>query len=260
MALINVREVYPNVFLGLWQTTETVDEFFGTYGFLEPYRQHVEISFKNDGRKKEFLAIHALLHEMLAICGKPHGARRSKGLQEQSNGLQDQSNGLQDQSKASQDQSKASQGLPVADVPMIGHAASGQPLLRGYHVGVTHTKGYAALMLSKSCDVACDIEHFSDRVERIKSKFLRKDEKADDLDSLLVHWCGKETVYKLFPEDNLQFSQMRVGPFSTMSDWACEVENMKRGEKVRVDFELTMQFVLTYAFRKRTLPRAAGGR
>lgn len=246
MALINVREVYPNVFLGLWQTTETVDEFFGTYGFLEPYRQHVEISFKNDGRKKEFLAIHALLHEMLAICGKPHGARQSKGLQDQSN--------------ASQDQSKASQGLPVADVPMIGHAASGQPLLRGYHVGVTHTKGYAALMLSKSCDVACDIEHFSDRVERIKSKFLRKDEKADDLDSLLVHWCGKETVYKLFPEDNLQFSQMRVGPFSTMSDWACEVENMKRGEKVRVDFELTMQFVLTYAFRKRTLPRAAGGR
>ena len=246
MALINVREVYPNVFLGLWQTTETVDEFFGTYGFLEPYRQHVEISFKNDGRKKEFLAIHALLHEMLAICGKPHGARRSKGLQEQSKGLQDQS--------------KASQGLPVADVPMICHAASGQPLLRGYHVGVTHTKGYAALMLSKSCDVACDIEHFSDRVERIKSKFLRKDEKADDLDSLLVHWCGKETVYKLFPEDNLQFSQMRVGPFSTMSDWACEVENMKRGEKVRVDFELTMQFVLTYAFRKRTLPRAAGGR
>ena len=246
MALINVREVYPNVFLGLWQTTETVDEFFGTYGFLEPYRQHVETSFKNDGRKKEFLAIHALLHEMLAICGKPHGARQSKGLQEQSKGLQDQS--------------KASQGLPVADVPMICHAASGQPLLRGYHVGVTHTKGYAALMLSKSCDVACDIEHFSDRVERIKSKFLRKDEKADDLDSLLVHWCGKETVYKLFPEDNLQFSQMRVGPFSTMSDWACEVENMKRGEKVRVDFELTMQFVLTYAFRKRTLPRAAGGR
>lgn len=246
MALINVREVYPNVFLGLWQTTETVDGFFGTYGFLEPYRQHVETSLKNDGRKKEFLAIHALLHEMLAICGKPHGARRSKGLQ--------------DQSKASQDQSKASQGLPVADVPMIGHAASGQPLLRGYHVGVTHTKGYAALMLSKSCDVACDIEHFSDRVERIKSKFLRKDEKADDLDSLLVHWCGKETVYKLFPEDNLQFSQMRVGPFSTMSDWACEVENMKRGEKVRVDFELTMQFVLTYAFRKRTLPRAEGGR
>lgn len=253
MALINVREVYPNVFLGLWQTTETVDGFFGTYGFLEPYRQHVETSFKNDGRKKEFLAIHALLHEMLAICGKPHGARRSKGLQ-------DQSKASQDQSKTSQDQSKTSQGLPVADVPMIGHAASGQPLLRGYHVGVTHTKGYAALMLSKSCDVACDIEHFSDRVERIKSKFLRKDEKADDLDSLLVHWCGKETVYKLFPEDNLLFSQMRVGPFSTMSDWACEVENMKRGEKVRVDFELTMQFVLTYAFRKRTLPRAAGGR
>lgn len=253
MALINVREVYPNVFLGLWQTTETVDEFFVTYGFLEPYRQHVETSFKNDGRKKEFLAIHALLHEMFAICGKPHGAGRSKVLKEQNKAVEGQG-------KAVEGQGKVLEGLHVADAPLIGHAASGQPLLRGYHVGVTHTKGYAALMLSKNCDVACDIEHFSDRVERIKSKFLRKDEKADDLDSLLVHWCGKETVYKLFPEDNLQFSQMRVGPFSTMSDWTCEVENMKRGEKVRVDFELTMQFVLTYAFRKRTLPRVAGGR
>ena len=30
-----------------------------------------------------------------------------------------------------------------------------------------------------------DIEYFSDRVERIASKFLRKDEKAEDLDAKL---------------------------------------------------------------------------
>lgn len=47
-----------------------------------------------------------------------------------------------------------------------------------------------------------DIEYFNDRVERIASKFLRKDEKAEDLDAKLVHWCAKETVFKLFSEEN----------------------------------------------------------
>ena len=32
-----------------------------------------------------------------------------------------------------------------------------------------------------------------------------------------------------------------------MADWICEVENLKLGKKVTVDFELTMEFVLTYA-------------
>lgn len=219
MALINVREVYPGVLLGLWQTAETSDEFFERYDFLLPYRYHVDKSFKSEGRKTEFLAVHALLHEILSIGGSRHGGKTVSG---------------------------------GSGVPLIGHAVSGQPLLRGWHVGVTHTKGFAALIMSRNCDVACDIEYFSDRVERIRSRFMRKDEVADDLDSLLVHWCSKETVYKLFPSDRLQFQQMRVKPFNTMSDWACEVENLKRRLTVRVDFELTMQFVLTYAFRAAT--------
>lgn len=92
-----------------------------------------------------------------------------------------------------------------------------------------------------------DIEYMSDRVERIASKFLRKDERADSLDAKLVHWCAKETVFKLFSEENLLFEEMRVKPFDTMSDWACDVENLKSGKTARVDFELAMDFVLTYS-------------
>lgn len=230
MALVNIREVYPGVMLGLWQTTETAEEFFQRYSFLDAYREHVAATFKSEGRKTEFLAVHALLHDMLAICGKTGGGKEANGKT----------------GKENAEAGKACAGNAVA-APLITHAQSGQPLLRRWHIGVTHTKGYAALIMSKKMAVACDIEYISDRVERIKSKFMRKDEQADGLDSLLVHWCGKETVYKLFPDDNLQFSQMRVRPFSTMSDWACEIDNLKRRLTVRVDFELTMQFVLTYA-------------
>ena len=209
MAVVNIREVYPGVSLGLWQMDETVEQLFEAYPLLQVYRSQVEEKYKNDGRKLEFLAIRALMYEML----KTNGA--SKGL--------------------------------LSHAGDITHNEAGKPLFRGYHISVSHTKGYAALILSKNQEVSVDIEYFSDRVERIASKFLRKDEKAEDLDAKLVHWCAKETVFKLFSEENLLFEDMRVKHFDTMADWACDVENLKSGKTARVDFELAMDFVLTYS-------------
>lgn len=209
MAVVNIREVYPGVSLGLWQMDETVEQLFEAYPLLQAYRSQMEEKYKNDGRKLEFLAIRALMYEMLRVNGA------SKGL--------------------------------LSHAGDFTHNGQGKPLFRGYHVSISHTKGYAALILSKKSEVAVDIEYMSDRVERIASKFLRKDERADSLDSKLVHWCAKETVFKLFSEENLLFEEMRVKPFDTMSDWACDVENLKSGKTARVDFELAMDFVLTYS-------------
>ena len=209
MAVVNIREVYPGVSLGLWQMDESPEQLFDLYPHLLPYRSSLDDKYKNDGRKLEFLAIRALMYEMLRVNGA------SKGLQSHAGDFT--------------------------------HNGQGKPLFRGYHVSISHTKGYAALILSKKSEVAVDIEYMSDRVERIASKFLRKDERADSLDAKLVHWCAKETVFKLFSEENLLFEDMRVKPFDTMADWACDVENLKSGKTARVDFELAMDFVLTYS-------------
>ena len=209
MAVVNIREVYPGVSLGLWQMDESPEQLFDLYPHLLPYRSSLDDKYKNDGRKLEFLAIRALMYEMLRVNGA------SKGL--------------------------------LSHAGDFTHNGQGKPLFRGYHVSISHTKGYAALILSKKSEVAVDIEYFSDRVERIASKFLRKDERADSLDAKLVHWCAKETVFKLFSEENLLFEDMRVKPFDTMADWACDVENLKSGKTARVDFELAMDFVLTYS-------------
>ena len=209
MAVVNIREVYPGVSLGLWQMNESPEQLFDLYPHLLPYRSSLDDKYKNDGRKLEFLAIRALMYEMLRVNGA------SKGL--------------------------------LSHAGDFTHNGQGKPLFRGYHVSISHTKGYAALILSKKSEVAVDIEYMSDRVERIASKFLRKDERADSLDAKLVHWCAKETVFKLFSEENLLFEDMRVKPFDTMAEWACDVENLKSGKTARVDFELAMDFVLTYS-------------
>lgn len=208
MALINIREVYSGVSLGLWQMDETAEELLERYTYVRCYQKELQ-QFKSEARKVEFLAIRVLLHEMLLMAGNTE--------------------------------------TQAGRIGTIRYNCVGKPLLNGYHISVSHTKGFAALILSKAKEVAVDIEYYSNRVQRIATKFLRKDEKADDLDSLLVHWCGKETVYKLFSEDNLKYAEMRVKPFDTMSDWTCEVENLKSHKRVNVDFELTMEFVLTYA-------------
>ena len=209
MAVVNIREVYPGVSLGLWQMDESPEQLFDLYPHLLPYRSSLDDKYKNDGRKLEFLAIRALMYEMLRVNGA------SKGL--------------------------------LSHAGDFTHNGQGKPLFRGYHVSISHTKGYAALILSKKSEVAVDIEYMSDRVERIASKFLRKDERADSLDAKLVHWCVKETVYKLFSEDKLQFEEMRVKPFDTMADWACDVENLKNHHTAHVDFELAIDFVLAYS-------------
>lgn len=209
MALINIREVYPGVHLGLWQMDESVNGLLHSFPWMKRYLPELEKRFKSEVRQKEFLVARALLHEILVVMGI--SLQQMKGIGE------------------------------------IEHDKNGKPLLKGFRISISHTQGFVAVILSKEKVVGVDIEFYSDRVKKIASKFLRKDEKAKDLDSLLVHWCGKETVYKLFSEENLKFSEMRVMPFDTMSDWACEVKNLKSGKSVNVDFELTMEFVLTYA-------------
>ena len=107
MAVVNIREVYPGVSLGLWQMDETVEQLFEAYPLLQAYRSQMEEKYKNDGRKLEFLAIRALMYEMLKTNGAPKGLLSHAGD--------------------------------------ITHNEAGKPLFRGYHISVSHTKGYARL-------------------------------------------------------------------------------------------------------------------
>ena len=67
MAVVNIREVYPGVSLGLWQMDEEVEQLFEQYPHLQAYRSSLEAKYKNDGRKLEFLAIRALMYEAISL-------------------------------------------------------------------------------------------------------------------------------------------------------------------------------------------------
>lgn len=111
----------------------------------------------------------------------------------------------------------------------ISHDANGRPRLsNNLNISISHTRDVCAVIVSKEHDVAVDVEYVSERVNKIASKILRDDERATDARSRLLHWCAKETAYKLFPDDELAFDEMQVVGIRQYSDMsALDVEHQK---------------------------------
>ena len=197
MALVEIRNLSADTRLGIWKIEESVEDFFHAFPYLSNYRKQVETEFRYDGRRQEFLAIRALLHEMLG------------------------------------------------DSVEITHNADGKPMLEGWNLSISHTKGYACLIMSEIHEVAVDIEYRSDRVQKILQRFIRPDEKASTLDMQLLHWCAKEAVYKYFSAEDLKFFEMRI---HNVSSFQCVVDNLRTAVSVDVEYENTENYMLTYIF------------
>lgn len=99
-----------------------------------------------------------------------------------------------------------------------------------------------AIIVSDRHEVGIDIEHVCDRVEKIASRFMRDDEHANNIMSLLIHWCAKETIYKLFSSDHLVAKEIKVE-----SDTFSNVTNLRSGDVVELIVETSPEYVLTYS-------------
>lgn len=88
----------------------------------------------------------------------------------------------------------------------------GKPYLTSipYHISLSHSFDYAAVMISKSKPVGIDIEKIEQKVERIAKKFMRPEELAfinpeDKINQLYACWCAKEAVYKCYGRKEISF-------------------------------------------------------
>ena len=127
----------------------------------------------------------------------------------------------------------------------IMHNAAGKPFIANYHISISHTKGYAAVILSKTHEVAVDIEYISPRVNRIAGRFMRPDEQAPTTEERLLIWCAKETLYKYCSAEDLQFFDMRVAHHDEKPGIR-SIENLRQGRSFSIVHRANEDFVLTY--------------
>ena len=102
----------------------------------------------------------------------------------------------------------------------------GKPYLsdNSFHISISHTKGYAALIINKENEVAIDIEKISQRVQNIRKRFVNDEEEktlpqSNEVIHLLLLWSAKESLFKLLGIENVDFKQhLHIRPFEPVLD------------------------------------------
>lgn len=111
-----------------------------------------------------------------------------------------------------------------------------------YHISLSHSFDYAAVMISKTSPVGIDIEQIKEKVERIAGKFMRPEELAfindhKKIEQLYVCWCAKEAVYKCYGQKEVSFADnITLYPFTFQHHDALRAKLQK--SDVNIDYEV----------------------
>ena len=90
---------------------------------------------------------------------------------------------------------------------------------RSSQISITHSHNYTAILLSKSRRVGIDLEYMSHRINKIRDKFIHESEKITHNPvklryHLYIHWCAKESLYKICDKQGLVFNRnLVIEPF-----------------------------------------------
>jgi phosphopantetheinyl transferase len=112
--------------------------------------------------------------------------------------------------------------FPEFPLELVRIADTRKPFLENeaFHFSISHCGDFAAVIVSEKCRVGVDIEIPTHKVERIKHKFLHREEleilKHKGMDSIVpltLMWSCKEAVFKWWSYGNVDFSdQIRLLP------------------------------------------------
>lgn len=140
----------------------------------------------------------------------------------------------------------------------VAYHPTGRPYLKDcdVHISISHTRGYAAVAYSTKGPIGLDIEHISDRVERIASRFTTQAEASyidvhDEHERLMYHlinWSAKETLYKLYDAPTMaEFkAAFHVAPYQ-LSESGLLTATVSTGDEVKVCYRVSSDFVCTWA-------------
>jgi phosphopantetheinyl transferase len=140
----------------------------------------------------------------------------------------------------------------------VSYRDNGAPYLpdSSFYISISHTKGYAAVLLSHDKPVGIDIEYYSERVHRINSRFLNENEikllgENPTTNELLVCWSAKETVFKLTEQKTADLQKdIQIIDFkpseSKNNGFLTVIENLTPQSSVfQINYLITPDFVVT---------------
>ena len=140
----------------------------------------------------------------------------------------------------------------------IVYNSLGKPFLsdHSFYISISHTKGYAALILNKENEVAIDIERITPRIENIRTRFMNEEEEkalsqTNQLIHLLLYWSAKESLFKRLGLENVDFkTQLHISPFEpVLGEWSsfdARETWTENQERFKIHYFVHKDYVLTY--------------
>ena len=147
----------------------------------------------------------------------------------------------------------------------IEYRENGSPVLKNspYNISISHTTGFAAVILSKKEDPGIDIEYNDGRAWKLREKYLgEKELKA--FDSLNDHrstnsgmqeklaticWCAKETAYKALQRTEVDFiNHLHILPFSLSDNGSFYLKETKTPiqQIFSINYQITEDYTITW--------------
>lgn len=130
-----------------------------------------------------------------------------------------------------------------------------------YHFSISHCNRFAAAIVSSNCRVGVDVEFITEKLEKIKNKFLHQDELQflnlqsvdEQLTLLSVLWSAKEAIYKWYGEGSVDFSEMiRIHPFHMQSEGTINAIFLKKPfhQKLVLNYKMLNELTLVWVKSK----------
>ena len=144
----------------------------------------------------------------------------------------------------------------------IDYNENGAPILRNnlFNISISHTKGFAAVILSKTGSPGIDIEYHSGRAYKLREKFLDNKE-MEMFDSLhdssdysmdtlaTLCWCAKETAFKALQQTEVDFIEhLSILPFTFSGKGTFSLKETKTPlqEVFKIKYQITEDYILTW--------------
>ncbi|MBC7654759.1 MAG: 4'-phosphopantetheinyl transferase superfamily protein [Oligoflexus sp.] len=136
---------------------------------------------------------------------------------------------------------------------------NGKPILinHPYHISLSHSYDYAAVMISKTKQVGIDVEIIKNKIERVQNKFLSQEElntidNNDRIEKLYVYWCAKEALYKLNGKKETSFKDhIHIKPFNYLpyGDLSATIEKDATANVYTVNYKKIDNYMLGYVYK-----------
>jgi phosphopantetheinyl transferase len=127
-----------------------------------------------------------------------------------------------------------------------------------YKISISHTKGFAAIILSENSQPGIDIEFRSERAWKLREKFLNKheleiltmlNECEKNIDLATVCWCAKEAAFKALGKSAVDFAgHFTIEPFNLSTEGILFLQESRTPQKQRfpIRYQINEAYILTW--------------